>query len=1028
MPVQHPTAHALASWPTQLMHFTLHGSWASIVLSILTRWSNWRAVAIGQEMVASGEIALVVIVALPFVGACLAILFPANSRSAEAYLAGIIALTALALAIAIYPHVTNGGIMRYDTAWVPELGLEFNLRMDGFAWLIAALITGIGFLVVIYAHYYMSPADPVPRFFSFLLAFMGAMLGIVLSGNLIQLVFFWELTSLFSFLLIGYWYQTPQARDGARMALIITASGGFCLFAGVLILGHIVGSYDLDRVLASGVAIRSHSLYIPALVLIVLGALTKSAQFPFHFWLPHAMAAPTPVSAYLHSATMVKAGVFLLVRLWPALGGTNEWLWLVGSAGLVTFILGAFIAMFQQDLKGLLAYSTISHLGLITLLIGLDTPNGQVAAIFHIMNHATFKASLFMAAGIIDHETGTRDMRRLGGLWRFMPITATLAMVAAAAMAGVPLLNGFLSKEMFFAETIEIHDNSLVDRALPYIVTIASMFTVAYSLRFIREVFFGPLPQQLPRAPGEPPFLMRFPAGLLVLACLFVGMVPNVTEGPLLKTAVRAVIGPNIPDYSLAIWHGFTPELFMSTVALCGGIALYFILRSYLLTCDGPPLLRHIKGQRIFERVLVTLSWRLARRLEKVLGTSRLQPQLQLLVCAAVLAGALPLYARGIGFEGSMPAEFDFIFAAIWAVGIACALAAAYQAKFHRFAALILLGGTGLVTCVSFVWLSAPDLALTQLVVETVTTVLLLLGLRWLPKRIPKPHPADTAVSSIRWYRVRDLVMALAAGSGLAALAYLVMTRPPPTNIAGYFVENAYTKAGGTNIVNVILVDFRAFDTFGEITVLGIVAITVYALLRRFRPAAESVAVPEQQTGQDEYDEAHPDRVKGDTIKNAMAVPALMMAILFPVIGAAALFLLLRGHDLPGGGFVAGVTMSVAFILQYMARGTEWVEARLRILPVRWMGMGLLLALGVGIAAIASDRPFLSSYFSYIELPWIGAVPLASAMPFDLGVFVLVVGATVLMLIAIAHQSVRSHRMPSGGSVGSATSLKDEVR
>ena len=557
--------------------------------------------------------------------------------------------------IATYPRVTNGGIVQYNAAWVPELGLEFSLRMDGFAWLMATLITGIGLLVVLYARYYMSPADPVPRFFSLLLAFMGAMLGIVLSGNLIQLVFFWELTSLFSFLLIGYWHQTAQARDGARMALTITASGGLCLFAGVLILGHIVGSYDLDRVLASGAAIRSHSLYVPALVLILLGALTKSAQFPFHFWLPHAMAAPTPVSAYLHSATMVKAGVFLLVRLWPALGGTNEWLWLVGSAGLITFILGAFIAIFQQDLKGLLAYSTISHLGLITLLIGLDTPLGQVAAIFHIMNHATFKASLFMAAGIIDHETGTRDMRRLGGLWRFMPITATLAMVAAAAMAGVPLLNGFLSKEMFFAETIEVHDNSLVDQALPYIVTVASMFTVAYSLRFIREVFFGPPSQELPRTPSEPPFLMRFPAELLVLACLLVGIVPKFTVAPLLETAVRAVVGPNIPEYSLALWHGFTPELLMSMVALCGGIGLYFIFRSYLLTCDGPPLLRHIKGQRIFERVLVTLSWRVARRLERLLGTDRLQPQLQLLVCAALLVGAVPLYARGIRTEGSMP-------------------------------------------------------------------------------------------------------------------------------------------------------------------------------------------------------------------------------------------------------------------------------------------------------------------------------------------------------------------------------------
>jgi multicomponent K+:H+ antiporter subunit A len=858
---------------------------------------------------------------------------------------------------------------------------------------------------------------------------MGAMLGIVLSGNLIQLVFFWELTSLFSFLLIGYWHQTAQARDGARMALTVTASGGLCLFAGVLILGHIVGSYDLDRVLASGTAIRAHPLYVPTLVLILLGGFTKSAQFPFHFWLPHAMAAPTPVSAYLHSATMVKAGVFLLVRLWPALGGTNEWLWLVGSVGLLTFILGAFIAIFQQDLKGLLAYSTISHLGLITLLIGLDTPLGQVAAIFHIMNHATFKASLFMAAGIIDHETGTRDIRRLSGLWRFMPITAALAMVAAAAMAGVPLLNGFLSKEMFFAETIEVHDNSLVDRALPYIVTAASMFTVAYSLRFIRDVFFGPAPTELPRTPSEPPFLMRFPAELLVLACLLVGVVPAVTVGPLLESAVHAVVGPNIPEYSLAVWHGFTPELLMSLVALCGGIGLYFILRSYLLTCDGPPLLRHIKGQRIFERVLVTLSWRVARRLEGLLSTDRLQPQLQLLVCAALLVGAVPLFARGIWTEISMPAGFDFVFGMIWAVGIACALAAAYQAKFHRLAALILLGGTGLVTCVSFVWLSAPDLALTQLVVETVTTVLLLLGLRWLPKRVHKFDPGGATASPIRWHRVRDFAIAVAAGSGLAALAFVIMTRPPPESIADYFVENAYTRGGGTNIVNVILVDFRAFDTFGEITVLGIVAITVYALLRRFRPPAESIPIPEQQRAQDSYDESHPDRLKGDTIKGAMAIPALMMTMLFPVIGAAAVFLLLRGHDQPGGGFVAGVTMAVAFILQYMAHGTVWVEARLRILPVRWMGTGLLLAVSVGAAAWLSGRPFLSSYFSYVDIPLIGAVPLASALPFDLGVFVLVVGATVLMLIAIAHQSVRSHRMPgSSGPVGPATSPKDEVR
>ena len=959
----------------------------------------------------SYDIIPVAVLTLPFVGSCFAGLLQSNARNAHTWLAGAIALIGWVLVAASYPRVIDGGVIRYQLAWMPEFGLDFTVRMDGFAWIFAMMITGVGFLIVLYARYYMSPADPVPRFFSFLLAFMGAMLGIVLSGNLIQLVFFWELTSLFSFLLIGYWHQTAQARDSARMALTITSAGGLCLLAGVLVVGHIVGSYDLDRVLAAGDLIRAHRLYFPALVLVLLGALTKSAQFPFHFWLPHAMAAPTPVSAYLHSATMVKAGVFLLIRLWPALGGTEDWLWLVGTAGLITFVLGAYSAIFQQDLKGLLAYSTVSHLGLITLLIGLDTPLGLVAAIFHTMNHATFKASLFMAAGIIDHETGTRDIRRLSGLWRFMPISATLAMVAAAAMAGVPLLNGFLSKEMFFAETIGTHDGSFVDDALPYIVTLASTCTVAYSLRFIRDVFFGPAPTQLRRIPHEPPRWMRFPVEMLVLACIVVGVIPSRTIGPALDAAVRAVLGAETPEYSLAVWHGFTPELLMSVLAMGGGVALYFMLHGYLLSgVEGPPLLRRIEGQRIFTAVVVTLSWRLARRLQNLLGTRRLQPQLRLLVAVALLAGGLPLYARGFAV-GPPPADFDLGFALVWAVGIACAVTAAYQAKFHRFGALVMLAGAGLVTCISFVWLSAPDLALTQLVVETVTTVLLLLGLRWLPKRIEELGPTGR-LPVVLWNRARDLAIALCVGVGVAALVYAAITGAMPDSISRFFVENAYTQGGGTNIVNVILVDFRGFDTLGEITVLGVVALTVFALLRRFRPAAESIPVPEQQRIQNAYDDAAPDRRVGDTIADAIAVPALIMRLLFPFIGVVAVFLFLRGHDLPGGGFVAGVTMSVAFILQYMAGGTNWVEARLRILPLLWMGFGLLMAGGTGAAAWLFARPFLTSHFMYADLPLIGSIPLASVLLFDLGVFSLVLGATVLMLIALAHQSVRSHRKP----------------
>jgi multicomponent K+:H+ antiporter subunit A len=958
----------------------------------------------------TNETSLIVMIVLPFVGSIVAACFQANARNAEAWLAGAVALCVLVLATLAYPQVSTGTAVRTDIEWLPTLGINFTLRMDGFAWLFATLVSAIGVLVVLYARYYMSPDDPIPRFYSFFLAFMGAMLGIVLSGNLVLLVIFWEMTSIFSFLLIGYWYHNAAARDGARMALTITALGGLCLLAGVLLIGHIVGSYDLATVLASGDAIRSHWLYVPALVLVLLGALTKSAQFPFHFWLPNAMAAPTPVSAFLHSATMVKAGVFLLARLWPVLAGTYEWFWIVGFCGMMSMVLGAYFAIFQRDIKGLLAYSTISHLGLITLLLSLGSPLGAVAAIFHMVNHATFKASLFMAAGIIDHETGTRDMQRLGGLFRFMPYTATLAMVASAAMAGVPLLNGFLSKEMFFAEAIETHADSILDRVAPYVAVLASAFAVTYSLRFIYAVFFGPLQADLPREPHEPPFLMRVPIQLLVLACLVVGSVPGMTIGPYLATAVVSVLGDQTPHYSLAVWHGLNLPLLMSVVALVGGVVLYVLLRPYLIHAEeGPPYFRRLKGQRIFERLMVAISWRGARWLESSLGTRRLQPQLRLLVVVAFAAAFAALYAGGFQPARITWQVHDTTFTGLWVIGIACAVGAAYQAKFHRLVALVLLGGAGLITCVTFVWFSAPDLAVTQLLVEIVTTVLILLGLRWLPKRFEHVTPGRVTIGA-KLRRYRDLLIALGAGAGMTLISYAVMTRASPSSIGDYFLAKAYPEGGGRNVVNVILVDFRGFDTFGEIAVLGIVAITVFSLFRRFRPAPDSVAPPEQQRLQNESDAARPDRKAGETVSDYLLVPSVIMQWMFPVIIVLAAYLFFRGHDLPGGGFAAGVAMAAAFILQYLAAGTRWVEDRLRVLPVNWIGVGLLTAAATGMGSWLFGYPFLTSHSQYLEVPLIGKVPAASAILFDLGVFSLVLGATVLMLIAFAHQSIRRLR------------------
>ncbi|MET4635164.1 multicomponent K+:H+ antiporter subunit A [Kaistia defluvii] len=958
------------------------------------------------------DASLILMVGLPFAGSILAAALPTNARTAAAALAGGVTTICLIIAVMLYSPVASFGAVRNEIDWIPALGLNFSLRMDGFAWMFALLVAAIGLLVVLYARYYMSREDPVPRFFSFFLAFMGSMLGIVLSGNLILLVVFWEMTSIFSFLLIGYWHHNASARDGARMALTITGIGGLGLLTGVLLIGHIVGSYELDVVLASGDLIREHPLYVPTLCFIALGALTKSAQFPFHFWLPNAMAAPTPVSAFLHSATMVKAGVFLLARFWPVLAGTNEWFWIIGLAGMMSFLLGSYFAIFQQDIKGLLAYSTISHLGLITMLLSLGSPLGAVAAIFHMMNHATFKASLFMAAGIIDHETGTRDMRRLSGLFRFMPFTATLAMVASAAMAGVPLLNGFLSKEMFFAETIETHVNSILDTIAPYAAFLGSAFAVAYSVRFIHSTFFGPPPTDLPSVPHEPPFWMRFPILLLVLTCLVVGTLPGLTIGPYLHTAVTSVLGDRTPEYSLAIWHGFNLPLMMSLGALAAGLILFALLKNYLATSEeGPPYFRRLKGQRIFERAMVTMSWRWARFLEARLGTRRLQPQLRLLVLVAIVAAVWPLTILGFNRDKLTLAGADPAFVGLWAIAIVCAIGAAWQAKFHRLVALTLMGGAGLVTCITFLWFSAPDLAVTQLLVEVVTTVLILLGLRWLPKRSPEISAGDSGLGA-KLRRYRDLIVAAAAGTGMMLISYAIMTRSMPDTISDYFLEKAYSEGGGRNVVNVILVDFRGFDTMGEMTVLGVVALTVYALLRRFRPAADSVDSPEQQRIQNADDDARPDRKLGDTVSDYLLVPAVIMQWLFPVIIVFAAYLFMRGHDLPGGGFAAGIALAAAFILQYMAAGTVWVEDKLRVLPVRWIGIGLLLAVAVGSGSWLLGYPFLTTHSQYIELPWIGAVPAATALLFDFGVFSLVLGATTLMLIALAHQSIRRLRAP----------------
>jgi len=955
---------------------------------------------------------LLFLFSLPLVGSAVAALLPTNARNLVSLWAAAVALVVAVQLAVLYPDISAGTVVTERLAWVPSLGIDVVVRLDGFAWIFAMLVSGMGLLVTIYARYYLSADDPAARFYSLLLGFMGAMLGVVVSGNLVQLVVFWELTSVFSFLLIGYWTHRKDARRGARMAFTVTATGGLALLAGVLIIGHIVGSLELDAVLRSGDVVRAHPLYPLALGLVLLGALTKSAQFPFHFWLPHAMAAPTPVSAYLHSATMVKAGVFLLARLWPVLSGTDAWFWIVGGAGLATLLLGSYVAMFQNDLKALLAYSTISHLGLITLLLGLNSPLAAVAAVFHMMNHATFKASLFMAVGIIDHESGTRDMRRLDGLFRFMPITGTLAIVACAAMAGVPLLNGFLSKEMFFAETVFVSAHPSIEYGLPAAATLAGVFAVVYSLRFGHDVFFGPPPTDCPRQPREPVHWMRVPVELLVLACVVVGTLPAWSIGPVLALAAQPVVGGMLPTYSLAVWHGFNTPLVMSLIATVGGLLVYlrFAARFKQRRGRGAPLLESLDGKRLFENLLARAS-DAARRRVRWLGTRRLQPQLFAMLLIAGLAGlgSALIVPLTWGDRARVPVTPEFVL--LWVIAGACAIGAANQAKFHRLAALAMLSVVGLALCITFAWFSAPDLALTQLAVEVVTLVLFLLGLRWMPKRLVQDDPRTA--SRAWWRRRRDLLLALAIGGGLSALSYALLTRQAPQSISPFFIDKALPEGGGTNVVNVMLVDFRAFDTLGEITVLGIVGLTVYALLRRFRPARETVdATGQQQVSADTAgaDLIDRDGDGDDHLPPYLEVPAVLVRLLLPVAGLFAFHLFMRGHNEPGGGFVAGLVVAIAFITQYMVSGTRWIEERMHLLPTRWIAIGLLIALATGLGSLALGHPFLTTHTAHVTWPLVGEVHLPTAAIFDLGVFAVVVGSTLLLLTAIAHQSLRARR------------------
>ncbi|KAA9010185.1 monovalent cation/H+ antiporter subunit A [Histidinibacterium aquaticum] len=929
---------------------------------------------------------LFLIVALPFLGALLPGLLIQAGRQTCASATFMVTLAALIGLATHIPAVVDGQTITARAIWLPALGLNVNLFLDGLGLFFACLILGIGLLIIAYARAYLSERDNMGEFYSYLLLFQGAMVGIVLSDNILMLLVFWELTSLSSFLLIGYWKHLPEGRQGARMALTVTGMGGLAMIGGMLLLGQIAGSYDLTTILQNREAIQASPLYLPALILILLGCFTKSAQFPFHFWLPHAMAAPTPVSAYLHSATMVKAGIFLMARMWPVLAGTDAWFLIVTTAGLVTMVVAAIIALFKDDLKALLAFSTVSHLGLITMLLGIGTPYAAMAAVFHILNHATFKAALFMSAGIIDHEAGTRDIKRLGGLRKLMPVTFVIATLASLSMAGIPFFNGFLSKEMMLEEASH---TVLFDSAwlVPVLATIGALFSAAYSFRYLGHTFLGAERDDYPSHPHDPGIGMWWPPAFLVALVMLIGVAPFLAE-PTVRLVTQAVLGgaAEMPDAHLKIWHGFTPALYMSIIAVLGGLVLLALFRPLDKGWQtaGPPY-----AKAMFDGVIggaVSVARFVTGRLHDGALT-----RYALIFTVTVVAVAYHAWATG----AKSPPTHDLIpLGPMQLAGwLMLVIATGFLVYCHRnrLLALVLMGVIGLMVSIGFAYLSAPDLALTQLSVEVVTIILMLLALNFLPKQTP--------VESSWSRRIRDGVIALGAGTGAAALIYSILVRDfATTPISEYHLENSYAGGGGTNVVNVILVDFRGFDTFGEIIVLGIAALIIYAITEALLIGPTRARLAARKPDEPLAGDAHP------------LLMVVVTRVTMPVMLMVGIYIFLRGHNEPGGGFIAGLVVAIALVVQYMASGFAWADERQRYPYHTIIGAGVLVAGVTGIGSWFAGYPFLTSAFGYFRIPPFEEFELATAMGFDLGVFLAVVGAVMLSLESFSRLARRARK------------------
>ena len=725
--------------------------------------------------------------------------------------------------LSFLPRINNEGPLTFHIGWVKTYGIELSFLIDGLSLLFGILISGVGLLVVIYSIWYLSDKEDKVKFYLYLLMFMGAMLGVVFSNNLIGMFTFWELTSISSFLLIGFWHHREASRYGAMKALMITGVGGIAMLAGFILLYTVTGTFDISKILTMGGLIRTSPLYMPVLFLIFLGCATKSAQFPFHIWLPNAMEAPTPISAYLHSATMVKAGIFLIARLFPVFSGTPFWTYLIAGVGMATMVVGGVMAIKQTDLKALLAYSTISQLGMIMAMLGFGTQYGAEAAMTHLLNHAAFKAALFMIVGIIDHGCGTRDFRHVGSLRKAMPYSFTVAFVGCLSMAGLPVFGGFISKEMFYESTLHI---PFVDAyyLMPFVAVVASLFTFAYSFKYLIWAFFYQSPEPPPRHPHEASLLGLASPAILVTIVILLGIVPSLFSHSLLEPAATAVTGRPAALH-LALWHGFNTPLVMSLVTVLGGVILFYRLRNV---------------NAIQEKISAKISWLspnfvynkgfldgitlLAQRCLRQIQSGYLKHYLFTIIGFVMTSSFLFSFFKGgaLNLNGLSWTEVTWPQMVAFAL-LVCSSLATILFK-SRISAIISLGMTGFLIAFFYVLMGAPDLALTQYLVEAISVILFLLVFHFVP-----PYFEE---ESIRSTKIADITLSVVVGVIMTFYTSMVMDSHLTESIASYYLEASEKLAGGRNVVNVVIVDFRGFDTLFEISVLSIAVLGIYAMLR----------------------------------------------------------------------------------------------------------------------------------------------------------------------------------------------------